>query len=81
MSRPRHPKKEVEGAVQYAEEKSWKVDKRGGHTHVWGILNCPERSQDGHRVSVYSTPRNPQNHARHIKKSVDRCEHKKECDE
>lgn len=43
--------------------------------HIYGELYCPERSRDGHIVRVLSTPRNPENHAKRIRRAVDRCNH------
>lgn len=71
--RPRHPRKPIEEAVQYAESLGWRVEMSDGH--VWGILLCPERSREGHRISVYSTPRSAENHARRLRQFIDQCEH------
>lgn len=73
ISRPRHPKPAVEKAVQYAEQLGWRVVISNGH--AWGRLLCPFSTRDGCIVSVWSTPRNPENHARHIRKVVDGCPH------
>lgn len=72
--RSRHPKKEVEAAVAYAESKGWTC-KMQGH---WGRLYCPQADRDGCQVGVYSTPKNEGNHANQIKRAVDRCPHQKE---
>lgn len=74
MSRPTHPNKHVEEAVAYAEKKGWrcKVSKKG---HCWGTLSCPLQDRDGCRMSVNSTPRNPETHAKQIRRRVDRCDH------
>ena len=75
MVRPRHPNKEIEAAVQYAESKGWTFVRQG--SHAWGVLRCPRRGRDGHRRSVYSTPRNPFTHARDIRRVVDACGHER----
>lgn len=72
-SRPRHPKPEIERAVQYAEQLGWRVVLSNGH--AWGRLLCPFASREGCIVSVWSTPKSPGNHARHIRKVVDSCPH------
>ena len=39
---------------------------------------CPgvkERSRDGCKISVWSTPRVPEHHAKHIRRQVDNCPH------
>lgn len=71
MARPRHPNKEIEAAVQWAEARGWVVHMSTGH--AWGRLYCPFSSRDGCRVSVWSTPRNAQNHAKGIRRAVSRC--------
>lgn len=70
MARPRHPNKEIEKSVRYAETRGWTVVITSGH--AWGRLYCPEGHSE-HQMSVWSTPRNPTRHARQIKKFVDRC--------
>jgi hypothetical protein len=72
MARPRHPNKTIEKAIVYAETVGWRVEisKKG---HAWGRLYCPENSREGCIVSIWSTPRKPENHARHIR--LDMCPH------
>lgn len=72
-SRRRHSKQAIEKAVQYAEQLGWRVVLSSGH--AWGRLYCPYSSREGCIVSVWSTPRSPENHARHIRKVVDNCPH------
>jgi len=74
MARPRHPKKEIEDAVTYAEVRGWVVEISNGH--AWGKLYCPFRDPEGCIVSVWSTPRSAGNHARQIMRAVDRCSEK-----
>lgn len=73
MSRPRHPNKHIEKAIRYAESCGWTVELSSGH--AWGHLLCPLRTRDGCIVSVWSTPRNAEHHARHIRREIDRCQH------
>ncbi len=79
-ARSRHPDKEIELAVQYAEALGWsvKMSKKG---HAWGFLLCPHATREGCKIGVYSTPRNTGNHARHIRNRVDRCDHRMEGDD
>lgn len=65
-----HPNKHIRAAVTYAQRLGWGLIMSRGH--AWGILRCPF----GHRacqISVWSTPRNPENHAKDIRRRVDRC--------
>lgn len=76
MTRPRHPVGEIEDAVQYAIDKGWEWSKATGHP--WGKLLCSHHDRDGCFIWVWSTPRNNGNHARGIRRDVDRCPHKEE---
>ncbi len=71
VSRPRHPKKEVEAAIAYAESLGFRVRFPWGH---WGALLC----QGDCMIAVFSTPRNAGNHARQIRRAVDGCPHRTE---
>ena len=75
MSRPSHPNKHIEEAVAEAEEKGWRCRMSGKSGHCWGVLLCPREERDGCRISVNSTPRNPQNHAKQILRKVGNCPH------
>ena len=74
MARNRHPDKEIEEAVTYAEASGWQVVpvKKG---HAWGRLYCHQHDRDGCMVSVWSTPRSAGNHARDLIRAIDRCPH------
>ncbi|HET6568803.1 MAG TPA: hypothetical protein VFG50_12625 [Rhodothermales bacterium] len=69
-SRNRHPKKDVQKAIDYALERGWRLELRGGHT--WGILYCPHGHQQC-RSRISSTPQNSGNQAKRIKQDVNRC--------
>ena len=73
MPRPRHPNKEIEAALKYAEARDWRI--QVGGAHAWGFILCPREARDGCLWSVYSTPRNPQNHANFLRKMIDQCPH------
>lgn len=74
----RHPDKDIEDAVQHAEDHQWTW--RKGRGHAWGIIRCPWndsacRNGTFCQASIWSTPRNSVQHARHILRVVDRCIH------
>ena len=72
--RARHPKLEVEGALQEAEAAGWTVkDTVAGHR--WGVMRCPEQSRAGCQESIWSTPKNPGNHAKRLRAAVRNCPH------
>lgn len=79
--RLKHPNKNIEKAIKYAESKGWRHQQTGGSAHAWGRLLCPLASREGHTMSIWSTPKNPDNHAKQIKRNVDACEHQGENDE
>jgi len=69
----RHPSKEIERALGYAREHGWAVIKStGGCAHAWGVMRC---LGDCPQVSIYSTPRVPENHAKALRRAIDRCPH------
>jgi hypothetical protein len=72
-SRARHPHKEIERAVRYAEQRGWTVLMSSGHR--WATILCTRRARDGCRHPVYSTPRNPEQHARRLVRLIDKCQH------
>ena len=76
MGRSRHPSKEIEEALEHAEDHGWRVEQGG--SHAWGKIKCPFNdgacgSGDWCMTSVWSTPRSPENHARKLRRLVDRC--------
>jgi hypothetical protein len=45
---------------------------------TWSLLGrllCPRNDREGCQLSVWSTPKNPQNHANAIMRAVGRCAH------
>jgi hypothetical protein len=68
--RRRHPKKDVEAALRHAELLGWRVAATTSG-HRWGIARCGL----GCSVSIWSTPKNPGNHAKGIRRAVERCPH------
>jgi len=63
-------------ALEYAEAQGWTVEKARGH--AWGRLYCPYNDAECRCgefciTSVWSTPRNPGNHARQLTRVVDNC--------
>jgi hypothetical protein len=76
MARLAHPKKEVEYALKHAESHGWDI--KVGGSHAWGKMYCPY-NDDSCRcgrfciVSIWSTPKNPMNHARDLRRVVNNC--------
>src|SRR4029434_1857243 len=67
-----HPNRHIRDPQAYAEEHDWTIRKSGPRAHAWGVIFC----SFGHRacwMAVHSIPRNPEKHARDIRRTVDRC--------
>jgi len=73
LSRNRHPNKAIELAIQYAESKGWRYKKAGNSAHAWGRLLCSYEDREGCMISIWSTPRDDDDHARQIRQHIDRC--------
>jgi hypothetical protein len=76
VPRSRHPNPHIEQALRYAESKGWRVEPTGKSCHAWGRLYCPHddpecRCGEFCVTSISSTPRNPETHARQIRRRVD----------
>ncbi|WP_153788784.1 hypothetical protein [Pseudomonas sp. EMN2] len=76
MPRLSHAKKEVEQALRHAEYHGWRVVAGGGH--CWGKMYCPFNDADCRCgelcvTSIWSTPKNPGNFARQLRRVVDNC--------
>lgn len=76
MTRPSHPRKEIEAVLRYAEAHGWRIEVGGGH--AWGRLYCPYNDENCRCgkfciTSVWSTPKNSGNHANLLKRVVDNC--------
>ena len=74
----KHPNKEIQAALKYAESKGWLI--QVGGSHAWGKILCPYndkvcRCGEFCMVSVWSTPKNPTNHAKQIRRVIDNCIH------
>jgi hypothetical protein len=78
MSRPKHPNKAIEAAIQYAEFQGWHYSHAGNSSHAWGRLWCRKTGRSGCRMSIWSTPKVPENHAKQIRRQVDKCPHDKD---
>ena len=76
MPRKLHPNKDIEAVLRYAEDRGWTVVPKGGH--AWGRIKCPFNDQECRCGEfciscVWSTPRSPTNHARQLRRVIDKC--------
>jgi hypothetical protein len=73
--RPRHPNKDIEAAIKYAESKGWRYQATGNSAHAGADYFVRFESREEHSMSIWSTPKNPDNHAKQIRRNVDACDH------
>lgn len=78
MTRLKHPNKEIEAALEHAENRGWSIEKTKGHAHAWGKMKCPQNDPacwggKNCTKSIWSTPKRPQDHAKDLKRIVDKC--------
>ena len=73
MARPLHPDKDIEAVVDEAERNGWRFVESGGNS--WGKLFCPFAGRQGCIVVVWSTPKNPGNFAKKLRRQVGKCAH------
>ena len=74
MARSSHHKKDIEAALRHAESQGWRVEIGG--SHAWGKMYCPWNDAECRCgefciACIWSTPKNPGNHARAILRVVD----------
>jgi hypothetical protein len=65
-----HLNKHIREALKYAEEHGWRIVMSKGHAYCRLYGGC------GHsdcKMSVWSTPKNPERFAKWIRKKVDSC--------
>jgi hypothetical protein len=70
MPRARHPKKDVEKALRDLESDGWTITPKASG-HRWGKADCGQ----GCSLSIWSTPKSPQNHANAVRRAGKRCPH------
>ena len=74
MARSKHPKPEIEAAIRHAEEHGWTIKEASGH--AWGRMLCPYnddtcRCGEFCSTSIWSTPKNPGDHGKKLRRVVD----------
>ena len=70
-----HPNKHIRDAIADAVAKGRRLVKSGPRAHAGGRLYCPVHARGGCIITVYGTPRVPENPAGYIRRSVDACPH------
>ena len=77
LKRTKHPKKSIECAIQFAESQNWRI--QVGGSHAWGKMYCPFNQKSCRCgefciTSIWSTPKNHENHANALMRVVEKCE-------
>ncbi|QDP72184.1 hypothetical protein FOG18_06210 [Legionella israelensis] len=82
MSVPAHPDKDIKQALDQASKNGWTFKKlgTGGHSHAWGQITCPAKSQglphtEWCKIIIYGSPQNASNIAQRILRKLQRCNH------
>ena len=78
MNSKQHPQQEIQAAIDYARDKGWRIKPAKPSSHAWGRMYCPDNDRNCRCgefciSSIWSTPRNPRNHALQIRRVVDGC--------
>jgi hypothetical protein len=78
VARGRHPKKEVEKVLVELEALGWTVVRRTGKGHAWGLLRCPQPTEECRcgqycQMTVNSTPQNAASHAAKLRSNALAC--------
>lgn len=68
-----HPNKDIRAAIEAALEQGWEVVEAGKSAHCFCRLRCGTPEHRDCIFSVYSTPRNPRQHADYIYRKVRKC--------
>jgi len=76
LARKTHKSKEIEAVLQELEALGWAVVE--GKGHAWGVLRCPANSKECRcgefcQMSVWSTPKNAEQHARKLRQKALAC--------
>lgn len=68
----KHPNKHVREAIEYAVENGWDVVETGKSGHAFCRLKCILGHAE-HQMSIWSTPKDPETHAKQILRKVRQC--------
>lgn len=66
-----HPNKDIQAAIAYAISQGWLF--RSSNGHAFGRLHCSLPGHKEHIMSIWSTPKSPEQHAKQIRRKVDQC--------
>lgn len=68
----KHPNKHIRDAIEYAVSHGWHFVDSGKSSHAFCRLKCTFGHTE-HQMSVWSTPKNPEIHAKQILHKINQC--------
>jgi hypothetical protein len=68
----KHPNKHIREAIKLAVANGWEMVDTGKSAHAFCRLRCVAGHTE-HQMSIWSTPKNPENHAKQILHKVQQC--------
>ena len=68
----KHPNKHIRAAIEFALDNDWQVVSAGKSAHAFCRLRCMQGHTE-HQMSVWSTPKNPELHAKQIMRKIKEC--------
>ncbi len=74
----KHQHKKITEVLEYAQEQGWSIQESRGRS--WGKVSCPYNDNKCRKrkyclKNVYTTPKNPENKARELKRIIQNCIH------
>lgn len=71
--RKQHSDKQIQVAIEFALQHGWALIDAGRSAHCFAKLRCGIAGHREHMMSIWSTPANPENHAKQIVRKVRQC--------
>lgn len=68
----KHPNKHIREAIKLAIANGWEMVDTGKSAHAFCRLRCVAGHTE-HQMSIWSTPKHPENHAKQILHKVQQC--------
>lgn len=69
------PAKEILEAIRELEAAGWRVQIASGRAHAYARAYCPAGPEGCPPLTIYGTPRVPENEAAKMLRALARCEH------
>jgi hypothetical protein len=69
----KHPNKQIRAAIEAAEQAGWQVVGAGKSAHCFCKLRCGTPEHSEHTMSIWSTPKSPEEHAKTILRKIKQC--------